>query len=101
MERETPHTDHDLLVRIWTILEGTNGSGLITRFACVEKDVGEIKAVIPTLWTKEQHITTAVALKEQQAKIKDRRKISSREWVLGIAVIIVPLITLVVAHYWH
>ena len=101
MERETPHTDHDLLVRIWTILEGTNGSGLITRFACIETTVTEIKAVIPTLWTKEEHITTAKQLAEAQVKLRNRRKITTREWVLGSAVVLVPVLTLVIAHYWH
>ena len=53
--REPPTTDHDLLVRIWTILEGTNGSGLMTKFSCLEDDVVQITIALPDVWTRTQH----------------------------------------------
>jgi len=100
MERETPSTDHDLLVRIWTILEGTNGSGLITRFACVEKDVGEIKSLIPSLWTKDQHTQSLNQYETKKDLLLNRRKVTAREWLLGVGVVTVPLLVLIVEHVW-
>lgn len=90
--REAPSTDHDLLVRIWTILEGTNGSGLITRFACIEEDMAKIKMTIPMLWTKAQH-------DESIEKHGERRKLSVRSWIaIGVA-IIGPTIAIILSHF--
>ena len=98
--REAPSTDHDLLVRIWTILEGTNGSGLITRFGCVEKDVTDIKAMIPNFWTKDQHDKSIEAHEVKKDLLTNRRKVTKREWLLGIGVVSIPLIVMVVEHIW-
>ena len=100
LHREAPSTDHDLLVRIWTILEGTNGSGLITRFGCVEKDVSEIKSLIPNLWTKDQHEQATAVTRAEHSLLKDRRKVTSREWFLGVGLLTIPLIVLIVEHFW-
>ena len=88
-------TDHDLLVRIWTILEGTNGSGLITRFACLEQDVNDIKHVMPNLWTREQHDDSIKEMRES----KERRKISKRDWTLIAMTILGPIVAIIAAHY--
>ena len=82
--REVPSTDHDLLLRIWTVIEGTNGSGLITRFACLEKDVDEIKQAMPGLWTRREHDAAII-----------NRKISGREWWLIAMSILGPIVAVV------
>ena len=88
--REPPTTDHDLLVRIWTILEGTNGSGLITKFSCLEDDVAQIKIVLPNLWTRTQHEDFI----EDDEKKNDRRKISQRDWMLIAMTFIGPILAI-------
>ena len=80
--QEVPSSDHDLLVRIWTILEGTNGSGLITRFGCMELDVATIKATLPNLWTREQHNESIKEYQEDRKDKKERRKLTRRDWFL-------------------
>lgn len=95
MYREAPSTDHDLLLRIWTILEGTNGSGLITRFSCIEDDVKDIKRIIPTLWTKEEHVSSQAEL----ATRRKERRISNREWMLIGMTVVSPIIAIVIAHF--
>lgn len=99
--REVPSTDHDIMVRIWTILEGTNGSGLITRFGCLEKDVVDIKSIIPNLWTKDQHAQSLDSYEVRKDRLINRRRVSNREWLLGLGVVLVPVLTLIMAHYWH
>ena len=99
--REVPSTDHDIMVRIWTILEGTNGSGLITRFGCLEKDVADIKSTIPNLWTKDQHAQSLDSYEVRKDLLINRRRVSNREWLLGLGVVLVPVLTLIMAHYWH
>jgi hypothetical protein len=94
--RETPNTDHDLLVRIWTILEGTNGSGLITRFSCLEADLIEVKKLLPSLWTREQH---DMSIKELKNK-KERRSITRRDIALIAMTIIGPIVAVIIAKYW-
>jgi hypothetical protein len=82
--REIPPTDLDLLVRIWTIIEGTNGSGLISRFACLEQDVTDIKQSLPGFWTRQQH-------DESINRRMNDRKISRREWWLILTAIAGPI----------
>ena len=41
--RPTPTDDHDAIIQLWTVMIGTNGEGLITRFETLEEDVREIK----------------------------------------------------------
>ena len=95
--REAPSTDHDLLVRIWTILEGTNGSGLITRFACVEKDMADIKVLIPSLWTKDEHDQSINEYEEKKAKSNERGKLTLRDWALIAMTIFGPIVAVVIA----
>ena len=99
-ERAVPSNDHDLLVRIWTILEGTNGDGLIIKFDDFCKDTSkniiEIRAQIPYFWTKEEHDTFAKEHEKKETENRDRRKMATWQWLLVIGALASPLATVIV-----
>jgi hypothetical protein len=97
MMKEMPQTDHDLLVRIWAVLEGTNGSGLIAKVDSVVEEVASIKLAMPGLWTREDHNSF---LKEERGT-KERRKLTIRDWVLIIGTILSPLIAVLISRLVH
>lgn len=87
-----PDTLEEMVYQLWYAVLGSNGDGLASRVRTIREEIEEIKGVMPTLWTREDHecaerayqVKDAEKEKERQAK-SDRRKMSKRE-ALGLAI---------------
>lgn len=90
-----PDTQEEMLYQLWYAIIGSNGDGLASIVKGNSTDIAEIKAVIPSLWTKEEH---CAAETEDDTK-RERRKFSGREKWLIVATALSPIIAVVLAHY--
>lgn len=106
VQRRQPDNDHDLLVRIWTVLEGTNGDGLVTKFEEFSKETANeftsIKAQIPFFWTREQHeefekhhLVEEEKLKKEEDANRNRRHMGTRDWLLVAGAFMAPIVTVI------
>ena len=103
MDREQPKTDHDLLVSLWTLLIGTNGNGLLSRFdifaAETRTRLSALESKIPGFWTRADHEEYLLSEAECDDRRENRRKISGREWALVVVSVLGPIIAVVIAHF--
>ena len=87
-----PATLEDMVYQLWFAVIGSNGDGLASQVRATREEVEEIKGILPTLWTREDH---ECAEREYQAKDAekekerreniDRRKMSAREKAMLVA----------------
>jgi hypothetical protein len=103
MDRIQPETDHDLLVSLWTLLIGSNGNGLLSRF---DSFATETRARLLSLeskaigsWTKVDHDAYVAAKTVSDDRKENRRRVSAREWSLVLVAIIGPIIAVLIDHY--
>jgi len=114
-QRTLPTTDHDIMLSVWIWLVGTNGDGLLGKFdrsqerqmafeERTDRRLTDIERQLPQCWTREDHIEAEKEYQAQdqakEAKRRERRKVSGREWVLGLGVIFMAAVTIIAPHIW-
>jgi hypothetical protein len=104
MTRTQPETDHDLLLSMWIWMVGTNGDGLLGKFDNFVEAFNEWKAGVDMKlkdsWTHTDHNAYIKRTEDCEDTKADRRKINAREWTLVIATIIIPIVAIVLSHFW-
>jgi hypothetical protein len=106
-QRVQPQEDHDLLISLWTFMVGTNGDGLLGQFQAFKKETNdsfqEMQKQLAACWTIEDHKEAEKGYEKksvEKEETRDRRKISAREWILGIALVVTTVATVVMPHIW-
>ena len=98
-DQRVEHSDHDILVRLETVIIGTNGGGLLARFEKMERDFSEFKLdfknSLSQLWTKKDHDNYC----EELEKTVSGKGLSVRGWIqviAGIGVFVTAIIAIII-----
>jgi hypothetical protein len=101
MIREQPETDHDLLVSLWTILIGTNGNGLLAKIDVLAEEsrnrISALEKDSTTYWKRSDHDAYIKCENKNHDIVKNRRKISLREWLLVTVSVFGPIIAIFIS----
>jgi hypothetical protein len=88
---------------MWIWLVGTNGDGLLGKF---EKFVAEmtewreaVNKQLQSAWTQDDHEQYIKSEAECNDQLKNRRKVSTREWLLLTLTFVGPIVAVLIAHF--
>lgn len=93
---EKPKTQRGMVEQLWFVVIGSNGEGVVelikqalAQMVDHATRLGKIENLLPALWTKEQHekmheayVAEEEAKKEKADEKKDRRGITTRDWIM-------------------
>lgn len=70
-ERNKPGTVKEMVAQLWYCVIGTNGEGLASRIASMDRRLAEVEMAIPTLQTK--HACQVILAEGRESRTKERR----------------------------
>jgi hypothetical protein len=98
MDQRNGDSDHDILVRLETVIIGTNGGGLLKRFekmeTALEEFKSEFKEALAGLWTRAEHEKYCADV-NARPEIKKRSFQGWSAWVFGCGGIVVAIIAVI------